>query len=133
MRTILSDGLRFLEHVAPTASPHAALRATVEYLAIRYQQERASFLTRYQVVMQIPAIASFYLYALMGTEPAICDALCSHLEAATNRNKIRFLVALYMVALRVALEEWLEQEAPGDLVSLLRGYLDDFSSLPHHA
>ncbi len=27
-----------------------------------------------------------YLYALVATEPVICDALCSHLESATNRN-----------------------------------------------
>ena len=133
MRTILSDGLRFLQRVAPTESPHAALRATFVYLASQYQQQRASFLIRYQVAMQTPSIASIYLYALMETEPALCDALCSHLEAATNRNTIRFLVGIYMTALRVALEEWLEQEAQGDLVSLLRAYLDSFSSLSHNA
>jgi AcrR family transcriptional regulator len=133
MRPILSDGLRFLQRVVPTESPHAALRATFVYLASRYQQQRASFLTRYQVVMQIPSIASIYLYALMETEPAMCEALCSHLEAATNRHELRFLVAIYMAALRVALEEWLEHEAQGDLVSLLREYLDSFSSLSHHA
>jgi MftR C-terminal domain len=83
------------------------------------------------VVMQIPSLASIYLYALMKTEPALCEALSSRLQAATNRQEIRFLVALYMTALRVALEEWLEQETQGDLVSLLRGYLDDFSSLSH--
>jgi AcrR family transcriptional regulator len=132
MHTIQSDSLRFLQQVAPTKSPQAALRTTVESLASLYQQQRASFLTRYQVVMQIPSIASLYLYALMETEPAICDALCSHLEAATNRHEMRFLVALYMTALRVALEEWLEQEAQGDLVSLLGEYLDSFSSLSHH-
>lgn len=55
--------------------------------------------------------------------------LCSHLEAARSRNEMRFLVALYMTALRVALEEWLENEAQGDLVGLLRGYLDSLSSL----
>ena len=109
------------------------MRATFEYLASRYQQQRASFLTRYHVVMQIPSIASIYLYALVEKEPALCDALCSRLGTVTNRNKMRFLVAIYMAALRVALEEWLEQEAQGDLVSLLRGYLDDFSSLSHHA
>ena len=133
MHTIQSDGRRFLQRVAPTASPQAALRATVEYLASQYQQQRASFLTRYHVVMQIPSIASIYLYALVEKEPALCDALCSRLGTVTNRNKMRFLVAIYMAALRVALEEWLEQEAQGDLVSLLRGYLDDFSSLSHQA
>ncbi len=132
MRAIQSEGLRFLEHAAPTESPHAALRATFEYLASLYQQQRASFLTRYHVVMQIPSIASIYLYALVEKEPALCDALCSRLETGTPRNKMRFLVAIYMAALRVALEEWLEQEAQRDLVSLLRGYLDDFSSLSHH-
>jgi hypothetical protein len=85
------------------------------------------------VALQIPSIASIYLYALLETEPAICDALCSHQESATNRNKIRFLVAIYMTALRVALEEWLEHEAQGDFVSLLREYLDSFSSLSHDA
>ncbi len=133
MRAVLSDGLRFLQRVAPTESPHAALRATFVYLASQYQQQRASFLIRYQVAMQTPSIASIYLYALMETEPAICDALCSHLEAATNRNKIRFLVAIYMTALRVAIAAWLEHEAQEDLVSVLREYLDSFSSLSHNA
>ena len=133
MHAIQNDGLRFLQHAAPTESPHAALRATLEYLASLYQQQRVSFLTRYYVVMQIPSIASIYLYTLVEKEPALCDAQCSRLETVTNRNKMRFLVAIYMAALRVALEEWLEQEAQGDLVSLLRGYLDDFSSLSHHA
>ena len=133
MHAIQSDGLRFLERTAPTESPHAALRATFEYLARLYQQQKASFLLRYQVVMQIPSLASIYLYALMKTEPALGEALCSHLEAVTNRHEMRFLVALYMAALRVALEEWLEQEAQGDLVSLLGGYLDSFSSLSYHA
>src|SRR6266550_4092194 len=32
MRAIQNDGLRFLERVAPTESPHAALRATFVYL-----------------------------------------------------------------------------------------------------
>jgi len=48
--------------------------------------------------MQIPSLASIYLYALMKTEPALCKALYSRLEAATNRQEIRFLVALYMTA-----------------------------------
>ncbi len=105
MRAIMSDGLRFLERVAPTESPHAALRATFEELASLYQQQRASFLLHYQVAMQIPSVVPIYLAVLIETELALCDALCSHLETATNRNQIRFLVALYMTALRVALEE----------------------------
>ena len=132
-RAVLKVGLRFLQQVAPTESPHAALRATFVYLASQYQQQRASVLIRYQVAMQTPSIASIYLYALMETEPALCEALCSHLEAATNRHEIRFLVAIYITALRVALTEWLENEAQGDLVSLLREYLDSFSSLSHNA
>jgi len=132
MRAVLNEGLRFLQHVAPTESPHVALRATFEYLASLYQQQRARFPIRYQIAVQTPSIASHYRYVLMETEPAICDVLCSHLESATNRHEIRFLVALYMTALRVALLEWLEQEAQGDLVSLLREYLDSFSSLSHH-
>lgn len=130
MHAIQSEGLRFLEHAAVTESAHAALRATFEHLVCLYQQQQASFLTRYHVVMQIPSLAPIYLYTLMKTEPALCKALYSQQEAATNRQEIRFLVALYMTALRVALEEWLEEETQGDLVSLHGAYLDAFSSLP---
>ncbi len=130
---IQSNGIHSLQQMASTESPHAALRATFMHLASQYQEQRAGFLLRYQVAMQNPSTASLYLYAMAETEPVICDVLCSHLEATTNRNEIRFLVAIYMAALRVALEEWLEQEAQEDLVSLLRKYLDSFSSLAHHA
>ncbi len=133
MRAVLSDGLRFLQGIAPTESPYAALRETFVCLAGLYQQQRASFLIRYQVAMQTPQFASMYIYALLTMEPAICDALCSHLEAATSRHEIRFLVAIYMTALRVALEEWFENDTRGDLVSLLRERVDAFSSLAHNA
>lgn len=133
IHTIQNDGLRFLQQVESTESPHAALRATFVHLASLYQQQRASFLIRYQVTIQTLSIASIYLSALAETEPALCDALCSHLEAATNRNEIRFLVAIYMTALRVALNVWIENEAQGDLVSLLGEYLDYFSSLSQNA
>lgn len=78
------------------------------------------------------SVVSIYLYVLATTEPALCDALYSHLEGATNRHELRFLVAIYMTVMRVALEEWLEQEARGDLVSLLCKYLDSISSLSHN-
>lgn len=130
IRAVLSESLRSLQQVASTESPRAALRAIFLSLASQYQQQRAGFLIRYQVTRQTPSLASIYLYALMETEPALCDALCTHLETATNRNKIRFLVALSMAALRVSFEEWLEQEGQGDLVSLLREYLEYASSFP---
>lgn len=133
MHVVLNEGLRFLQQVAPMESPQAALRATFVYLADLFQQERAGFLTRYHVVIQIPSITPIYLYELIKIEPAMREVLCSRLEAATNRNEIRFLVALFVTALRVALEEWLENEAQGDLVALFRGYLDSFSSLSHNA
>jgi len=129
IHAIQSDGLRFLQQIASTESPHAALRATFVYLASLYQQQQTSFLIRYRVAVQTPSIASIYLQALIETEPALCDALCSHLESATNRNEIRFLVAIYMTALRVALNVWIENEAQGDLVALLGDYLNYFSSL----
>src|SRR5947199_2321801 len=65
MRAILNEGLHFLRSVAPTESPHAALRATFEYLASLYQQQRASFLLRYQVAMQIPSVVPIYLSVLI--------------------------------------------------------------------
>jgi AcrR family transcriptional regulator len=133
MRALQSDGVRFLQQVAATESPHAALRATFEYLASLYQQQQASFLIRYRVVIQIPSVASIYLQALLKTEPALCDALCARLESATNRDEMRFLVAVYMTAFRVALNVWLEREAQGELVSLLDEYLDYLSPLSQNA
>jgi AcrR family transcriptional regulator len=135
LRAIMNDGIHFLQSRAPTESAHAALRATFQYIASRDQQERDSFLTRYQVARQTPSVVPIFLSALIETELALCDALCSRLEASTNRNELRFLVAIYMTALRVALEEWLEQQAQGDLVSLLRKYLDSLmmSDLPQAA
>ena len=129
IRVVRRDALAFLQGLAPTSSPDAALRATFLYLASLYQQQRASFLIRYQVAMQTRSVASIYLYALMELEPALCDALCSHLEAVTDRSQIRFLVAIYMTALRVALEEWVKREAQGDLIALLREYLESLASL----
>jgi AcrR family transcriptional regulator len=131
MRTVLLDGLHFLREMAPTESPHAALRATIEYLAGKCQQQRANFLLRYQVAMQTPSIASMYLYVLIEAEPAMCEVLGARLQAAGNCNEMRFLVAIYMTALRVALAEWLEQGVQGELIPLLRKYLDCFSSLSH--
>lgn len=129
MHAALNEGIRALQQVGSTESPQAALRATFVHLAGLYQQQRDSFLIRYRVAAQTPSIASVYLYALVEREPTICDVLCTHLEAATNRNEIRALVAIYMTAFRVTLEVWLENEAQGDLVSLLGEHLDYFSSL----
>src|SRR2546429_245057 len=93
VRAVLNDGLRFLQQVARAESPHAALRATFEYMASLYQQQRTIFLIRYQVAIQTPSVASIYLFTLMKTEPVLCDALGSHLEVATNIHEIRWLVA----------------------------------------
>ncbi len=129
VRAPLIEGLRTLEQVAPGTSPHDALRALFSYVASNYQQQQASFVIRFHVAMQTPSIASLYLYGLAVTEPAICDALCSRLESATNRNEIRFMVAIYMAVLRVSVEEWLEQDGSSDLASLLRDHVDRLSSL----
>jgi AcrR family transcriptional regulator len=129
MYAIQSEGLHFLEQVAPIESPHAALKATFEYLASLYQQQRTSFLTRYHLTMQIPSVISIYLHALIAIEPAMCDALYSRMEAGTSRHEICLRVAIYMAAFRVELLEWLEQEGQGDLVASLRKDLDAFSLL----
>ncbi|WP_256124205.1 TetR family transcriptional regulator [Paenibacillus chitinolyticus] len=130
IHTIQSDGIRTLMHVASTASPHTALREVFGYLAGRYQEQRSNLFIRHQIAMQTPSIASLFLYALLETEPAICEAVCSRLEPARDRNEMRFLVAVYMAALRVSLEEWLEDEESRDLVSLLYSHLDCFSTEP---
>jgi hypothetical protein len=87
------------------------------------------FTIRYRVAKETPQLASMYLYSLVSMESAICDALCSHLETATNRQDMHFLVAICMAALRVAFETWLEQEASGDIVALVRENLERLSSL----
>jgi len=134
MRAAQSEALRALQRVATTAAPHAALRALFTHLARQYQEERTGFLLRYRVVTQTPSIASLFLFTLVEAEPAICQALRARLETATDQNEIRFLVAIHMAALRVAIEEWLERDdsddSGEDLVFLLSPRLDRLSSLP---
>ena len=102
-------------------------------LAHRYEEQRDRFVLRYQVVMQSPSIASLFLFTFVKAEPVISQALRAHLEGAMDRNEIRFLVALHMAALRVAIEEWLEpddvHEDGENLVTLLSQRLDQLSSL----
>lgn len=134
MRAARSEALLALQRVAPAATPHAALRALFTHLARQYQKERTGFLLRYRVVTQTPSIASLFLFALVEAEPAICQALCAHLETTTDQNEIRFLVAIHMAALRVAIEEWLERDdnndSGEDLIFLLSRRLDRLSSFP---
>ena len=131
MHTALNESIRSIEHVDPAESPQKALRETFVHLARLYQAQRESFLVRYRVAVQTPSIASVYIFALLEREPAIGEALCTRLEAATKREELRALVAFYMTAFRLALEVWLEHEALEDLVSLLHENLDYFSSLPN--
>ena len=129
LHTIHHDSLSFVQSVDLTETPQAVLRAAVAYLASQYQQQRASFLTRYHIVMQIPALATTYLLALMKTEPGLCEELYARLGSAANRQEIRLLVAFYMAGLRLALEDWLEHQGEGDLVGLLDEYLQHFPTL----
>jgi AcrR family transcriptional regulator len=125
----LHDALQYLQQLAPLETPQAALRATFLHLARRYQDQRASFLSRYLVAKQTPSIASIYLYALMEREQAIAEALHSRLEPATDRIEIQLLVGIYMTAFRIAVEQWLNQGAEGELASLLCVYLDRSAAL----
>jgi len=61
---------------------------------------------------------------MMNMEPAISDALSTHLETTTDINEIRFLVAVCMAAFRMAITVWLEQEATGDLTAIVRDHLE---------
>lgn len=133
MRAAQQEALRALQSVPAASMPDDALRAMLMLLARRYEEQRDRFVLRYQVVMQSPSIAALFLFTFVEAEPVISQALYAHLEAATDRNEIRFLVALYMAALRVAIEEWLEREDNAerheDLVSLLSHRLDYLSNL----
>lgn len=128
-QAILRQGIRSLQRVSPAELPLSALTVMLTEMARLYQEQKASFLIRYQVVMRTPSLASVYLYALMQMEPTICDALCAHLETVASRREIRFLVAICIAALRTALTVWLEQDARGDLTALLREHLGRLSCL----
>jgi AcrR family transcriptional regulator len=133
MRTAQQEALRALQGMPPASTPHAALRVMLTSLACRYEEQRDTFVLRYQVVTQSPSIASLFLFTFVEAEPVISQALSAHLVAATDRNEIRFLVALHMAALRVAIEQWLEpddnREEREDLTSLLGRNLDQLSPL----
>lgn len=129
MQGILKEGLHTLQRVSPAELPHSALTVMLMDMARLYQQQKGGFLARYQVAMQTPSLASVYLYTWQTMEFTISDALCSHPETGTSRHEICFLVALCITAFRVAITEWLEQEASGDLPALLRENLERLSFL----
>ena len=133
IRAAQQEALIALQRTTPALTPHAALRMMLTYLARRYEEQRDGFALRYQVVMQSPSIASLFLFTFVEAEPVISQALSAHLEGAMDRNEIRFLVALHMAALRVAIEQWLEPDDIHDdrenLVTLLSQRLDQLSSL----
>ncbi|GHP00999.1 TetR family transcriptional regulator [Reticulibacter mediterranei] len=128
-QALMNDGIRYIQSMPPTEKPLPALTATFLYIASQYEKRKDTFMIRYQVAKETPQLASMYLYSLVSMESAICDALCSRLETATNRQDMHFLVAICMAALRVAFEIWLEQEARGDIVALVRENLERLSSL----
>src|SRR5262245_32687517 len=133
MRAAQQEALRALQTVPAASTPDGALRAMLMLLAHRYEEQQGGFMLRYQVVMQSPSIASLFLFTFVEAEPVICEALGAHLEVATDRNDMRFLVALHMAAFRVSIEEWLEREdnaeSREDLISILTHRLDHISSL----
>jgi AcrR family transcriptional regulator len=129
-QAVLAEGVTYLQHMPPAESIHAALMATFLYLAGRYQEQRESFLIRYHIATVTPSQTSVYLYSLASTEPALCNVLFNRPGTQEeDRHFIRLLVALYMAAFRVTLEIWFEQEARGDLISLLQEHLERCSAL----
>lgn len=134
MRAAQQEALRALQSIPAALTPDDALRSMLMLLARRYEEQRGGFVRRYQVVMQSPSIAALFLFTFVEAEPVIAQTLCAHLEAATDRNEIRFLVALHMATLRVAIEEWLERddnaERHEDLISILTHRLDYLPALP---
>jgi AcrR family transcriptional regulator len=134
MRAAQQEALRALQSIPAALTPDDALRSMLMLLARRYEEQRGGFVRRYQVVMQSPSIAALFLFTFVEAEPVIAQTLCAHLEAATDRNEIRFLVALHVATLRVAIEEWLERddnaERHEDLISILIHRLEYLSALP---
>jgi AcrR family transcriptional regulator len=133
MRAAQQEALHALRSVPAPSTPDDALRAMLMLLARRYEEQRDRFVLRYQVVMQSPSIAALFLFTFVEAEPAISQTLYTHLEVAKDRNEIRYLVALHMAALRVAIEEWLEREDNAerheDLLAILTHRLDYLSSI----
>ncbi|MBX5456475.1 MAG: TetR family transcriptional regulator [Thermogemmatispora sp.] len=127
-RTVMRAGLEHLRTL-PKAQPEdeaarTALRSAVLHIAHLYQQQRYSFLLRYQIARQVPSVAAFYLYALLEAETAFCHLLQERVGGACEYSQLRLLVATHVAILRVALEQWLDGGAQGDLQALLLNYLE---------
>ncbi|RAQ95999.1 TetR family transcriptional regulator [Thermogemmatispora tikiterensis] len=128
-RAVMRAGLEYLRTLPKGQSEDEAtsmaLRAAMLHIAHLYQQQRHSFLLRYQIARQIPSVAAFYLYALLEAETAFCDLLQERAGGAREYGQLRLLVATHVVALRVALERWLDEGAEGDLQALVTSYLEE--------
>jgi AcrR family transcriptional regulator len=126
-RTVMRAGLEYLRTLPKVQSEdeaaRMALRAAVLHIAHLYQQQRYSFLLRYQIARQVPSVAAFYLYALLEAETAFCDLLQERAGGAYEYGQLRLLVATHVAILRVALEQWLDGDVQDDLQTLLLNYL----------
>ncbi|NGZ74663.1 TetR/AcrR family transcriptional regulator [Saccharibacillus alkalitolerans] len=119
IRAVQREGLRLAAECESNEPLKIALRRVFLHLAELYQQQRDGLLARYRIAKQSSALASLFLYAMLETEPELCAALAARLEPEPDRSELRFLVALHMTALRVTIEEWLENEESPPLSSLL--------------
>nr|BBH94823.1 TetR family transcriptional regulator [Thermogemmatispora argillosa] len=124
-RAVMQAGLAYLRAlpVAQAREARAALQGALLHIADLYQQQRRSFLLRYQIARQVPSVAAFYLYALLEAETAFCDLLQERGGETLDRAQLRLLVATHIATLRVTLEQWLDGGAQADLQTLLKSHL----------
>ena len=123
-QAMLAAGVTFLQHYPPAEPLTSALAATFAHMASMYQHQRIHFFARCQVAKATPSLASVYLSSLAAMEPMLCEVLATRWETPLSKRRIRLLVAIAMAAFRMAMEVWLENEANGDLVSLVRENLE---------
>ncbi|MEJ8306139.1 TetR/AcrR family transcriptional regulator [Saccharibacillus sacchari] len=119
IRSIQQEGLTQANELPTETTVREGLRLIFLHLAGLYERQREGLLVRYRIAKQSPALASLFLYATMETEPELCQALALRLKPESLHMDLRFLVALHMTALRVTIEDWLEQDEESSLTASL--------------
>ncbi|MCM2677454.1 TetR family transcriptional regulator [Alkalicoccobacillus plakortidis] len=103
-----------------------ALQTIFSVLSEKYEQNKENLMIRYHISKQAESISSLFLYKLLEPEIVICDDLCISFKD-TDKDHIRFQVAIHMAAFRVSVEMWLENnEREESLKTLLFYHVNQF-------
>lgn len=110
--------------------PLAAVRATHAALADGYAEHRQMYLDQAALTRSSPAMYAWMLHLYVDWEVAIAAAVAPRFpDLVDDDPRPRLVGALTMTAVRLACDEWVEDDGAGHLPDLIHRYLPSLDSL----